>query len=113
MDQTVDGLGEWAMVDKPKKLAQIMNHILTGLSFIHDHGKMHGNINLQNSIISSELISSTVLYSKQSTCWKLTDFGLVPHEMMMEAISTENSHETTGDSSTEKMGYLVTGLCPV
>jgi serine/threonine protein kinase len=86
-----------------------MNHILTGLCFTHDHGQVHGNINLQNSIILSELTNSTVLCSKQSAWWKPTDFGLVFRETMMELVSTEASHETTGDSSTEKMGIWSLG----
>ena len=78
----------------PFFVCYIMHEIASGLRFIHDHGKVHRDLNPQNSTppfissLSSPTSNGTVLYSSKSEVWKIADFGLTSHATTTRAKTT-------------------------
>jgi len=60
----------------PFVIGAIMQHIASGLDFIHRHKHVHRDLNPQNSIQSPLGPLMSVLYSSATHAWKIADFGL-------------------------------------
>jgi|SRR5579859_8128814 len=58
-EETVDGLPEWSSADKGRVVSSVMRDVLAGLSYMHLHGKFHGAIKLNNSMIPVEKIANS------------------------------------------------------
>jgi len=80
----------------PFVIGAIMQHIASGLDFIHRHKHVHRDLNPQNSIQLPLILLISVLYSSTTHTWKIADFGL--------ACSATMTPQTT-TSGRGKQGY--------
>ena len=99
------GLPDWPKSSIDQRLAYLatkaMDHVLQGLQFIHERGKVHRDITPKNCKRSLPVELNSVLYSYGKGLWKIADVGLTSDGTTTLAIHTEGGYETVGYKAPE------------
>lgn len=95
--------------DSPSRMRQIwviMEHITSGIAFIHSHGEIHRDLKPRNGkscmITANSII---VLYSHKDQAWKIADFGLTQQGTSKRAHTTRYSRGTGGYRAPELLQH--------
>lgn len=74
-----------------------MDHLFTGLEFIHQCGQVHRDLKPCNGVFISFILQELilVLYRRAEMTWKITDFGLTVEATSKRARVTQFSRGTT------------------
>jgi len=75
----------------------IMEDLMSGLTFVHEHKSIHRDLKPRNGISSIELNTLIpVLYSSKDVAWKIADFGLASEGTSSRAHTTHSARGTSG-----------------
>jgi ankyrin repeat protein len=80
---------------KAQQIWNIMTQIASGVKHIHSHGAVHRDLKPANSIFL-KIIANVVLYSRNSSTWKLADFGISTEGTTSHAVTTKESRGSAG-----------------
>jgi serine/threonine protein kinase len=91
-----------------ESVLHIIEHIVYGLTYIHDEGVVHRDLKPANgnhllSVKSFFILMNLVLFSKKDNCWKLADFGTASHATSKRLNTTRDSRGTAGYRAPETL----------
>jgi serine/threonine protein kinase len=87
--------GEDGFVSRQQALWTILKHINEGLQFLHQRGYVHRDLKPRNGTAPPAASLKSVLYSRKTKQWKLTDFGLMSEATSKTGVLTEYRRGTS------------------
>jgi serine/threonine protein kinase len=86
------------------EICTILIHILRGLEFIHKSKELHRDLKPSNGISLAMYILTVVLYSMNSSNWKIADFGFTTEGSSTRIIISKTGRGTQGYRAPEMIG---------